>query len=112
LTNSLRELLSGILSPEELAQIYNSYDIVGHIAIVRLTEVSRRHCEKIAKAIMSVHQNVETVLAQISPVHQGFRIRDLRYVAGAIGTVTTHVESGCIFSVDVSSCYFSPRLSH
>ena len=33
-------------------------------------------------------------------------------MAGENKTVTTHVESGCIFSVDVSNCYFSPRLSH
>ena len=112
MTKSLKELLSGVLSPEEITQIYNSYDIIGDIAIIRLTEVSGRHRGDIAEAVMSVHQNVKTVLAQTSPVRQGFRTRELRCVAGEDKTVTRHVESKCIFYVDVSGCYFSPRLSY
>lgn len=46
----------------------NSYDVVGDIAIVRLTEKSRKHSEKVAEAIMAVHKNVKTVLAQASAV--------------------------------------------
>jgi len=112
LAKNLKALLSGVLSPEESAHVYNSYDVVGDIAIIRLTEVSKKHSGDIAKAIMSIHQNVKTVLAQTSPVRQGFRTRELRYVAGENRTGTAHVESGCIFYVDVSNCYFSPRLSY
>ncbi|HXX88071.1 MAG TPA: class I SAM-dependent methyltransferase family protein [Candidatus Acidoferrum sp.] len=111
MTRDLRSQLSGVISPEEIKQIYNSYDIVGDIAIIRATEVSTKYCGDIAKAIMNFHHNVKTVLVQTSPIRQGFRTRELRHVAGESKTVTTHVESGCKFSVDVSNCYFSPRLS-
>ena len=93
-----------------LSHVYNSYDIVGDIAIIRLTEASREYRRIIAEAIMSIHKNVKTVLAQISPVQGDFRLRRLEFVAGENKTHTVHKESECLFSVDVAKCYFSPRL--
>lgn len=106
----LRKLLSDILPPEDLANVYNSYDIVGNVAIMRLTEASQRYGQAIAEAIMAGHRNVRTVLAQTSPVYGDFRLRKLVYVAGENKTTTVHKESGCLFAVDVEKCYFSPRL--
>jgi len=106
----LKTLLWEALPPGEISCIYNSYDIVGDIAIIRLTEKSEKYSQIIAEAIMKVHKNVKTVLAQTSPVHGDYRIRKLKYVAGEKRTVTIHRESGCVFSVDVEKCYFSPRL--
>ena len=109
---NLRELLREFVSPKDLDRVYNSYDIVGDIAIVRLTETSQRHSQAIAKAILEVHKNVKTVLAQNSSVCGDYRLRDLEFIAGEKKTCTIHKESGCLFSVDVKECYFSPRLSH
>jgi tRNA (guanine37-N1)-methyltransferase len=110
LRKRLRKLLSDILPPEDLANVYNSYDIVGNVAIMRLTEASQRYGQAIAEAIMAGHRNVRTVLAQTSPVYGDFRLRKLVYVAGENKTTTVHKESGCLFAVDVEKCYFSPRL--
>ena len=106
----LRNLLSDFLSPEELTHIYNSYNVVGDIAIIRVTERSRKYNRIIAETIMDAHKNVKTVLAQISPVSGDFRLRKLEFIAGEDKTTTIHKESGCLFSVDVEKCYFSPRL--
>ncbi|HLE75683.1 MAG TPA: class I SAM-dependent methyltransferase family protein [Candidatus Bathyarchaeia archaeon] len=108
----LQKHLSDVLSPEDLASAYNSYDIIGGIAIFRLPQASRKNAQNIAKAIMSVHTNVKTVLAQVSPVAGDFRLRRLVHVAGENRTSTIHRESGCLFSVDVERCYFSQRLYH
>jgi tRNA (guanine37-N1)-methyltransferase len=110
LKKRLRELLSETLPPEDLIQVYNSYDIVGDIAIIRLPEKARRRCVVIAEAVMNVHKNVKTVLAQVGAVQGDFRLRTLEHVAGEDRTSTVHRESGCAFSVDVEKCYFSPRL--
>jgi tRNA (guanine37-N1)-methyltransferase len=110
LRRRLRRTISETLSAEDLAQVYNSYDIVGDIAIIRLAETSKRHAKSIAEAIMNVHKNVKTVLAQTSPVNGDFRLRKLEFVAGENKTCTIHKESCCLFSVDVEGCYFSPRL--
>jgi tRNA (guanine37-N1)-methyltransferase len=110
LKKHLREILSELLSPNDLAYIYNSYDIVGDIAIIRLAKASQRHCQAIAEAVLRVHKNVKTVLAQTSPICGAFRLRRLEFIAGENKTSTVHKESGCLFSVDVRECYFSPRL--
>jgi tRNA (guanine37-N1)-methyltransferase len=112
LRKRLRRLLSRVLSQNELAYICNSYDIIGDIAIIRVTEGIREYGEIVAEAIMQVHRNVETVLAQTSPVRGDFRLRKLELVAGKDKTVTIHRENGCLFSVDLEECYFSPRLSY
>ncbi|MBS7647254.1 MAG: class I SAM-dependent methyltransferase family protein [Candidatus Bathyarchaeia archaeon] len=108
----LKHLLSTVLPSEVVATIYNSYDIVGDIAIIRLAEDSQKHGQTIAEAIMKVHKNVKTVLAQTSPVQGDFRLRKLEYISGENKTRTVHKESGCLFSVDLERCYFSPRLSY
>jgi tRNA (guanine37-N1)-methyltransferase len=106
----LKNALSTMLSQRELTQLYSSYDIVGDIAIIRLTPHSKKHSEVIAKTLMDIHKNVRTVLAQTGPVAGEFRLRTLEHVAGEHKTSAFHKESGCIFHVDVQRCYFSPRL--
>jgi tRNA (guanine37-N1)-methyltransferase len=107
----LKRLLSEILPREELNSICCSYDIVGDIAIIRLTEGSRKYAALVAETIMKIHKNVKTVLAQTSPVRGDYRLRELTHIAGENKTKTVHRESGCMFAVDLKTCYFSPRLS-
>lgn len=94
----LRKMLSEVLSEDELVYVYNSYDIVGDIAILRLTERAMKYSQIIAETIMGVHKNVKTVLAQTGPVCGDFRIRNLAYVAGE------NKLSLCIRNLDVYSC--------
>ena len=104
----LRKTLSNVLS----SQVYNSFDIVGDIAIIRLPRTSKVNARTAAEAIMNLHKNIKTVLLQASPVTGDLRLRRLTYVAGENKTSTIHKEFGCLFAVDVTKCYFSPRLSH
>ena len=108
----IRKNLAGGLSSEELCNVYNSFDVVGDIAIIRLPDASDLPIQTIAKAIMSRHRNVKTVLLQASPVSGHLRLRRLTYLAGENKTCTVHRENGCFFSIDVAKCYFSPRLSY
>jgi tRNA (guanine37-N1)-methyltransferase len=112
LKKRLRETLSTVLSSEDLRTVYSSFDVVGDIAIFRLSCASSANAQSIAKAIMGVHRNVKTVLLQTSSVAGDFRLRRLTYVAGENKTTTVHREFGCLFAVDVAKCYFSPRLSY
>jgi len=112
LKKSLLGQLSQFFSPEELSHVYGSFDIVGDIAIIRLSSASQKNAKKIAEAVMSVHGNVKTVLAQTSAVGGEFRTRRLTHLAGENRANTVHKEYGCVFSVDLEKCYFSPRLRH
>lgn len=107
-----KKTLSEILSKQNLVQVRNSYDIIGDIAIIRLPDSSGDLGPKVAEALMNVHKNVKTVMAQTGGVCGDFRVRQLKHLSGIRRTVTVHKESGCLFSVDVGRCYFSPRLSY
>ncbi|MBT0159606.1 class I SAM-dependent methyltransferase family protein [Candidatus Bathyarchaeota archaeon A05DMB-2] len=92
--------------------VYNSFDIIGDIAVLKSSSAEAVEPQVAAKEIMSIHRNVKTVLLQASPVAGELRLRGLTHVAGENKTRTVHKEFGCLFSVDVAECYFSPRLSH
>jgi len=111
LRKRLREKLSEALPREEIQQIYDSFDIIGDIAIFKVAKENTSSNEVVAKHIMTVHRAVKTVFIQTSPVTGDFRVRELKLVAGENRTVTKYKEAGCIFGVDVEKCYFSPRLS-
>jgi tRNA (guanine37-N1)-methyltransferase len=106
----LKSHLSKQLSHQELINIYNSYDVIGEIAIIKTSEDTRKHGEIIAESIMNTHKNIKTVLAQTGAISGRFRLRQLGFVAGEKKTITKHKESDCLFLVDVAKCYFSPRL--
>jgi len=107
---NLKAALEGKLSPEELALVYKSYDVIGDIAVIRVPETLTLYSETIAEALMQQHKHVKAVWRQSSPVSGDFRLRELEWVAGEKKTETIHKEHGCIFKVDVKECYFSPRL--
>jgi tRNA (guanine37-N1)-methyltransferase len=109
LRKRLRDKLSVALSPEELNKVYNSFDVIGDIAIIKLNAL--QNAEAIANQIMTCQKNIKTVLTPATSITGDFRVRGLKHLAGEIKTVTCHKESGCSFKVDVEKCYFSPRLS-
>ncbi len=106
----LRDKLSAALPPDQLGKVYNSFDIIGNIAIIKHNNLP--NSEAIAKQIMGSHGNIKTVLTPVTRITGDFRVRELKLLAGENKTITTHKESGCMFRVDVEKCYFSPRLSH
>ncbi len=110
LTKRFRDELSPKLDSQEIAKVYTSFDIVGDIAIIKTSNDDNVNAQAVAEQIMVIHKGVKTVLIQTSPIFGDFRVRQLKLLIGENKTVTKHKESGCVFSVDVEKCYFSPRL--
>lgn len=106
---SLREALAGRV-PEPLLRRLRAFDIVGDIAVLRLPPELRPYACAIGEALMRVHRHVRVVLNQVGPVSGDFRTRQLEHIAGEHRTLTLHRENGCVFRVDLSRVYFSPRL--
>ena len=96
----------------EAGKIYNSYDVVGDIAIIKVPNGNIENAAKAAQAIMTLYRSVKSVFVQASRIQGDFRVRQLKLLAGENKTTTIHRESGCCFKVDVEKCYFSPRLSY
>jgi len=99
---------AGVQNPERAS---SGVDVVGDIAIVRLSEFDSKEKQKIARALLQEMKNVLVVMEQEGGIEGEFRLRKLRRLAGEKRTLTVHRENGCAFNVDVARCYFSPRLS-
>ena len=112
MTRRLREKLATTLPKDELKGVYDSFDLIGDIAIFKTPKDKTANIQTIAKQIMATHKSVKTVFVQTSPVQGDFRVRTLKLVAGEDKTSTSYKEAHCVFAVDVEKCYFSPRLLH
>ena len=96
---------------EDAGRVSSGVDVVGDIAIVRLGDFSASEKRKVAGALLEELRNVRVVMEQKGGIEGEYRLRTLRHLAGEKRSITLHKENGCSFRVDVSKCYFSPRLS-
>ena len=87
----------------------NSFDIIGHIAIVEIPGILKRKKKLIAKVIMDLNKHIKTVLEKASERKGIYRIRKYRFIAGERKFETIHKEYGCLFKLDPTKVYFSPR---
>jgi tRNA (guanine37-N1)-methyltransferase len=108
----LRKALCRAFTRSELDALSNSYDVIGDIAVIRANPALKGKVKHVANAILTVNKSVRTVLNQTSPIDGEFRLRRLEVIAGEENTVTVYKEHGCVFKVDLTKAYFSPRLSY
>jgi tRNA (guanine37-N1)-methyltransferase len=87
----------------------SSFDIIGHIAIIEVPERLKRKKKLIAKVIMELNKHIKTVLEKASERKGVYRIRKYRFLAGEKNFETIHKEYGCVFKLDPTKVYFSPR---
>jgi tRNA (guanine37-N1)-methyltransferase len=106
---SYKDAVEGV--PKDLLPLLpTSFDVVGDIALIKLPEELFGYGKKIGKAMLEATPSVR-IVAHDKGVQGIERIRDLEVLAGEGGLVTVHREHGMRFEVDVSRCYFSPRLA-
>jgi len=106
------DLLKDKLPPEFLEFVPHAIDFIGDIAIVEIPDELFEYKSLIGEAILTAHNQTNTVLKKAGAVKGVYRIRDLEFLAGTNKTSTVHVEYGNTFYVDVAKAYFSPRLSN
>jgi len=90
-----------------LEQAPGAYELIGDIAIIDQHEGNA--C-KIANVLLQ-HKNIRTVFQATSAVSGEYRTRELLFIAGEKKTETIYRENGCRYLLDVTSVYFTPRLS-
>jgi tRNA (guanine37-N1)-methyltransferase len=106
---SYKEAVEGV--PEELmAHLPTSFDTVGDIIIMKLPDELLGHVKQIGEAVLKANPSIRLV-AMDRGITGEERVRDLEPMAGEGGLETVHSEYGIRFAVDVSKCYFSPRLA-
>jgi tRNA (guanine37-N1)-methyltransferase len=112
---TLRDVLKGKLSEDELKLVPSAFDIIGNrdksVAIIEFPDELVKHEREIAEAIMRLHKSVKSVLKKASPRTGVLRLREYRLIAGDKNTEVIHVESGCRLRLDPQKTYFSQRES-
>ncbi len=89
----------------------SSYDILGNIAIIKGEEKTKS--EKIAEAKELLKKpGVRTVLEKIGNIKGRLRTINTKYILGQRNLKALVKENGCLFKLNVETCYFSPRLSN
>lgn len=111
----LRDALRDKLTEEELKYVPTSFNIIGSrsgaVAIIEIPPELEHKKYLIGEAIMSIHKNVKIVLRKLSARKDIYRTRDYEVIAGSGSTEVIHKEYGCLFKLDPTKVYFSPRES-
>lgn len=98
--------------PENLKdQLPTSFDMIGDVGIIRLTDDLVPHAKEVGAALRQIYPRLRTV-ALDRGVKGEFRVRELEVVAGVDELETTHQEYGIRLKVDPSKVYFNPRLAN
>jgi len=87
----------------------SSFDVIGHIAIIEVPEKLKRKKKLLAKVIMDLNKHIKTVLEKASERKGIYRVREYKFLAGEKKFETIHKEYGCVFKLDPTKVYFSPR---
>jgi len=89
-----------------------NYDIIGNIAIVKFDREAKLKAKKLlAKKLLKEYKQISTVLEKSNKFSGRLRTQKTKFVAGNRTTEALHKENGCLFRLNVNTCYFSPRLS-
>lgn len=90
-----------------------AFDVIGNIAIVqarnKLSKLQERSIKKFTLKLLKTQKNIKGVFLR-KKTYGVLRIPKLKWLAGTKETETIHKESGCVFKLDIATCYFSPRL--
>jgi tRNA (guanine37-N1)-methyltransferase len=87
-------------------------DILGNIAIVKFDrKVRQREKKKVALNFLKKNKSVRTILEKTGKFSGRLRTLKTKYLAGEKTKEALYKENGCVFRLNVESCYFSPRLS-
>ncbi|MEM2849806.1 MAG: class I SAM-dependent methyltransferase family protein, partial [Candidatus Bathyarchaeia archaeon] len=89
---------------------FKTIEVVGDIAILKIPPELEPYRFKIGEEVLKRIPSIKTILRQVSPTSGSYRVRGFEWLAGEYKTATIHKEYGCIFKVDLSKVYFSPRL--
>ncbi|XP_068644421.1 tRNA (guanine(37)-N1)-methyltransferase 1-like isoform X2 [Aristolochia californica] len=104
------EILEELL-PEGMI-IPSAFETVGHIAHLNLKDEYLPYKELIAQVILDKNRpKIQTVVNKIDSIQNDYRTMQLEVLTGNHSLVTTLVENGIHFHVDLATVYWNSRLA-
>ncbi|PPD91254.1 hypothetical protein GOBAR_DD11803 [Gossypium barbadense] len=106
----MNEILETML-PEGMI-IPSAFETVGHIAHLNLKDEHLPYKNVIAKVVLDKNKpKIQTVVNKIDVIQNDYRTMQLEVLAGNHSLVTTVVENGLRFRVDLAKVYWNSRLA-
>ncbi|CAM0872674.1 unnamed protein product [Alopecurus aequalis] len=106
----MNEVLEALL-PEGII-IPAGFETVGHIAHLNLRDEHLPYKELIAQVVLDKNKpKIRTVVNKIDAIQNDYRTMQLEILAGQNSLVTTVIESGLRFKVDLAAVYWNSRLA-
>ncbi len=97
--------------PDWLAEeLPNSYDIIGDVALIKLSDTLLPYKEQIGNALIEASPSIRAVMLD-DGVKGELRVRKLEKIAGTGSSETVHKEFGTKIATDPSLVYYNPRLA-
>lgn len=106
----LKTELEGILHEEVLALLPKGFQVIGDVAVLTLPSSLYEFRTTIARALVSRHRNIRTVLGRQTPVKGEFRVAEMEILAGD-RTIANYCEFGYRYRLDVTRVFFSARMA-
>ncbi|XP_058090751.1 tRNA (guanine(37)-N1)-methyltransferase 1 isoform X2 [Magnolia sinica] len=89
-----------------------AFETVGHIAHLNLRDEHLPYKEVIAQVVLDKNKpKIQTVVNKIDTIQNDYRTMQLEVLAGNHSLVTTVVENGIRFHVDLAAVYWNSRLA-
>lgn len=89
------------------------YDIIGNVAIIKFDRKEKlSEKKKYAMKFLEVNRSVRSIYEKVGKFSGRLRKQKVRWIAGEKNTKALCRENDCSFLLDISSCYFSPRLAN
>lgn len=104
------ELLEAQIPKELHKYLPTGYKIVGDLAIVKLREEIGEYAKEIGKAILLSNPRLKAVWRDLGK--EGMLRKPKVELLAGYGSETIHVESGCIFKLDITKTMFSLGNQH
>ncbi|XP_010927890.1 tRNA (guanine(37)-N(1))-methyltransferase 1 [Elaeis guineensis] len=106
----MNELLEDLL-PENMV-VPTGFETVGHIAHLNLRDEHLPYKKLIAQVVLDKNKpKIQTVVNKIDAIQNDYRTMQLEVLAGNHSLVTTVVENGIRFQVDLATVYWNSRLA-
>ncbi|WOL04911.1 tRNA (guanine(37)-N1)-methyltransferase 1 [Canna indica] len=106
----MNELLEALL-PEGII-VPSGFETVGHIAHLNLKDEHLPYKKLIAQVVLDKNRpKIQTVVNKIDAIQNDYRTMQLEVLAGNHSLVTTVVENGIRFQVDLGTVYWNSKLA-
>lgn len=106
---TFRDLLEEKLSKKEFAFLPSSFDVIGRIIVIQLPKGLMKKKRVVGRALLEANRHAETVCVEKTARRGRFRLQEFEVIAGKKSLEALHRESGCVFRLNISRVFFSPR---